>query len=368
MKDYPNITKLPPVRLFRVLTRIRELIYRIHSRLVPANIAVFEKAQRFWISKALGVACNLSLADIIGIGSRSVDFLAQETNTHPQSLCRLMRALASDGIFRETEPMVFVNTSLSKALMEGKGSMKYMIWHQMNNTNWDIVNELGYSVKSGNSSAVKLLGMDIFDHLEKSPERNTLYNKAMTNTSDISSATIVSAYDFSGIKKLVDIGGGEGYLLSVILTKYPGMKGIVIDFPHVVEAATENFKNFGIENRAEAIPGDFFETIPAGADAYIMKNILHVFDDSTCIRLLKKIREVIEYGGRLLIVDTVIRLDNKPSFGKILDLQMLVGTTGGKERTKGEFDILLQQSGFKLKRVVDTVSPFSIVEAVVTAG
>ena len=190
----------------------------------------------------------------------------------------------------------------------------------------------------------------------------------MTNTSDISSAAIVSAYDFSGIKKLVDIGGGEGYLLSVILTKYPGMNGIVMDFPHVVEAATENFKNFGIENRAEAIPGDFFETIPAGADAYIMKNILHAFDDPTCIRILQKIKAVMEPGARLLIVDTVIRPDNKPSFGKIFDLQMLIATTSGKERTKDEFDILLRQSGFKLKRVVDTVSPFSIVEAVLSEG
>jgi len=368
MKDSLNIKKLPPVWLIRVLTGIREMIYRVHSRLVPANVAVFEKTQRFWIAKALGIACDLNLADIIGIGSRSVDFLAQETKTHPQSLYRLMRALASDGIFRETEPMVFVNTSLSKALMDGKGSMKYMIQHQMNKTNWDIVNEMGYSVKTGNSSAVKLLGTDIFDHLKNSPEKNKLYNKAMTNTSDISSAAIVSAYDFSGIKKLVDIGGGEGYLLSVILTKYPSMNGIVMDFPHVVESAKENFKKFGIENRAEAIPGDFFETIPAGADAYIMKNILHAFDDPTCIRILQKIKAVMETGARLLIVDTAIRPDNKPSFGKIFDLQMLIATTSGKERTKDEFDILLQQSGFKLKRVVDTVSPFSIVEAVLSEG
>lgn len=366
MKDSRNIKKLPPIWFLQVLNKIRELAYRIYSRIVPANVAVFEKTQRFLIAKALGVACELNLADIIGTESRSIDFLAQETNTHPQSLYRLMRALASDGIFWEKESMVFVNTSMSKALMEGKGSMKYMILHQMNSTNWDIVNELDYSVKSGKSSAARIFGTDIFNHLKNSPEKNKLYNKAMTNTSDISSAIIVSAFDFSGIKKLVDIGGGEGYLLSIILKKYPRMNGTVLDFPHVVEAAKQNFKKFGIENRAEALPGDFFESIPAGADAYLMKNILHAFDDPICIRILLKVKAVMAPDARLLIVDTVIRLDNRPSFGKILDLNMLIGTTGGKERTKDEFEILLQQSGFKIKRVLDTGSPFSIVEAVLS--
>ncbi len=175
----------------------------------------------------------------------SVEALAKETNTHPHSLYRLMRALASDGVFLEKEPKVFVNTSLSKALMEGKGSMKYMVQHQMNNTNWDVVNELGYSIRTGKSSAVKLFGTDIFEHLKNSPEKNELYNKAMTNTSDIASAAIVSAYDFTGIYKLVDIGGGEGYLLSVILSQFPKMNGIVFDFPHVIKNALKNFEKFG---------------------------------------------------------------------------------------------------------------------------
>jgi len=364
MKNPHKITKLPPVWFLRILTKVRELIYRIHSRMVPASIAVFEKTQRFWIAKSLGVACDLNLADIIGEGSRTVDFLAKETNTHPPSLYRLMRALASDGVFLETESKVFVNNSLSKALMEGKGSMKYMIQHQMNKINWDVVNELGYSIKTGNSAAVKVLGTDIFEHLKNSPEKNELYNKAMTNTSDISSSAIVSAYDFSGIKNLVDIGGGEGFLLSVILSQYPKMKGTILDFPHVVESAKANFKKFAVEDRANEIGGDFFVSISERADAYIMKNIIHAFDDPTCIRILQKIKSVMEPKARLLIVDTVIRMDNKPAFGKIFDLQMMIVTSGGKERTKDEFENLLQQSGFSLKRVVDTASPFSIVEAV----
>jgi tRNA A58 N-methylase Trm61 len=331
--------------------------------MVPANVAVFEKTQNFWIAKSLGVACELNLADHIGENSKSIDLLAKETNTHAPSLYRLMRALASDGIFSESQPGVFVNTSLSKALMEGEAGMKYMIQHQMNNTNWDVVNEMVYTIKTGKSSAVKLLGADIFEHLKKSPEKNELYNKAMTNTSDISSSAIVSAYDFSGFKKLADIGGGEGYLLSVILSKYPNMHGIVLDLPHVVEAASENFKKFGVEGRAKVLTGDFFDSIPVEADVYIMKNIVHAFDDPTNIQIFNRLKEKMEPKARLLIFDTVIGQDNKPAFGKIFDLQMLVGTTGGRERTRIEFENLLKQAGFRLNRVIDTASPFSIVEA-----
>lgn len=365
MKDEQTFIKLPPVWLFRLMTGLRQMIYKIHSKLVPANVAVFEKAQKFWIAKALGVASDLNLADIIGSGFMSIESLAKETNTDVSSLYRLMRALASDGIFREIKPMVFVNTSLSKALMEGDGSMKYMIKQQMNKINWEIVNELEYSIETGDSAAVKVLGMDIFEHLKNTPEKNDLYNKAMTNTSDISAAAVISAYDFSGIKKLVDVGGGEGYLLSAILTKYSSISGIVFDFKHVVENSEKNFKKFGIENRVEAIPGDFFKSIPEGGDAYMMKNIIHAFDDNTCVNLLNKVREVMEPKSRLLILDAVIRMDNKPSFGKLFDLQMLLGTRGGKERTEKEFNAILQESGFELKRIVDTVSPFSIVEAVI---
>ncbi|MEZ5195751.1 MAG: methyltransferase [Bacteroidales bacterium] len=368
MKDELTFIKLPPVWLFRLMSGLRQMINTIHYKLVPANVAVFEKAQKFWIAKALGVACELNLADIIGSGFMSIDSLARETGTDRSALYRLMRALASDGIFREIKPMVFVNTPESKALMEGNGSMKYMIRQQMNRTNWEIVNELGYSIETGNSGAIKVLGTDIFDHLRNSPEKNELYNKAMTNTSDISAAAVISAYDFSGIKKMIDIGGGEGYLLSAILSKYPSMQGVVFDFKHVVETADKNFKIFGIENRAETAHGNFFETIPAGGDAYMMKNIIHAFDDPTCINLLNKVREAMMPDSRLLILDAVIRMDNKPSFGKIFDLQMLLGTKGGKERTENEFDVLLQQSGFQLKRIVDTVSPFSIVEAVVAVN
>ena len=364
MKNQKDIPKFPPVWIFKILSGFRGVLNNLFYRLVPANVAVFEKAQRFWIAKALGVACELNIADIIGSESKTINEIAKKAGTLPEPLYRLMRALASDGVFKETGKRIFINTQLSKALMEGKGSMKYMIQHQLNETNWEIINELSYSVRTGKSAAFKLLGTDIFDHLQKHPEKNELYNKAMTNTSDISSAAFVSAYDFSGIKKLIDIGGGEGYLLSIILKKYPKMQGVVFDLPHVVKAANRNFEKFGIENRAEIEAGNFFDRIPAGGDAYILKNILHAFDDETCVQILKSIKASITPAGKLLIVETVINEDNKPAYGKIFDLQMLLVTDGGKERTYKEFETIFNEAGFKLSRVVETVSPFSIVEGI----
>jgi hypothetical protein len=363
MKDNIDSPKFPPMWLFNLLTGFRRFLYNLYYRLIPANVAVFEKAQGFWIAKAIGIACELDIAGFIGSGSRSVEEIAEKTGTLPQPLYRLMRALASDGIFRETEHGVFKNTPLSDALTDRKGSMRYMIQHQLGETNMQMITHLLYSLKTDKSVAGKLYGTDIFEYLKMNPEKNKLYNKAMTNTSDIFSEVLVAYYSFSGIKKLIDIGGGEGLLLSRVLATYPEMTGIVFDLPHVVKTAPDVFAKFGVSNRAEAMEGDIFEKIPEGGDAYIMKNILHVFDDETCVRILKNIRASMPPNGKLLIVETVISEDNKPEFGKLFDLQMLIGTEGGKERTKKEFEKILDEAEFRLNRIVYTVSPFSIIEA-----
>ncbi|MCD4684232.1 MAG: hypothetical protein K8R86_13185, partial [Bacteroidales bacterium] len=361
MQKETEIQKFPPTWIFNIIKTFRVFLARLEKSLVPSSVAVFEKSQGFLISKAIGVACELNLGDILNSGPKNIKEIAAACNAHEQSLYRLMRALASEGIFKEHKKRVFSNTSMSKALSEGKGSMKYMIEHLMNETSWEIFGQLNYSVKTGKNAARRKLGMDIFEHLSKDKEKNELYNKAMTNTSALSSAAFLAAYDFRGLNKIVDIGGGQGYLLSIIMHKYKKLKGIVYDLPHVVSNAKVNFTNFEIENRAEAIPGDFFESIPAGCDAYIMKNILHAFDDDTSIKLLKSIHHAMVKNGRLLIMETVIGEDNKPAFGKMFDLQMLIGTDGGIERTQKEFEYILERAGFEFSRVIHTVSPFSIV-------
>lgn len=364
MQQETEIQKFPPTWIFNVIKAFRIFLGRLERKLVPSSVAVFEKAEGFFIAKAIGVACELNLADILSSGQKNVKAIAIECSAHEQSLYRLMRALASEGIFKEVQDRVFANTTMSKALADGKGSMKHMIEHQLNETSWDIVGLLGKGVKTGKNVAREKLGMDIFEHLSKDEKKNELYNRAMTNTSALASAAFLAAYDFNGLSKIVDIGGGHGYLLSIILHKYKRLEGIVYDLPHVVKKANSNFKKFGLENRAEVIQGNFFESIPDGGDAYIMKNILHAFDDETSIKLLKSIYQAMVKNGKILIMEAVIAEDNKPAFGKIFDLQMMIGTDGGKERTQKEYKNILEKSGFKFKRVIHTVTPFSIVEAI----
>ena len=355
---------IPPVWFFRIIQKLRLWLKRIDSRLMPSTVIVYEKAQAFWMSKAIGVAGDLNIADMLVPGPMKVEEIALATHTNPNALYRLMRALAGEGIFKESKDRVFSNTNLSKGLAEVKGSMKYMIRHQVNETNWKIIGNLGYSISTGKSAAREILGTDAFSHLEKNPEINELYNRAMTDTSALSSAAFLAAYSFKNSKLIVDIGGGEGYLLSMILKKYKQLNGIVFDLPHVVKAAVQNFKKFGVGDRANAVEGDFFNAVPSGGDIYVMKNILHAFDDEVCISLLENIGKAMERGTKLLIMEAVIEENNKPAYGKMFDLQMLIGTDGGKERTQKEFETILKNSRFTLKKVIPTVSPFSIVEAI----
>jgi len=327
-------------------------------------MAVFEKTQGFWIAKAIGVACELNLSEIIGSNKKTIEEIAKQSNTNSSALYRLMRALASEGVFKEVSPKVFVNNNFSNALIEGPGNLKNMILHQTSKSNWELINELKYSVISNTNAAQKLFGSDIFTHLENTPEKNKMYNKAMSETSGLSSAAIVSAYSFKEIHTLADIGGGEGALLYTILQKHPSLQGVLFDLPHVVKTAEKIAERFKVEDRVKIIPGSFFETGLPKADAYLMKNILHAFDDETCVSLLQSIGKAMNTTGKILIVESVINEDNKPAFGKLFDLQMLIGSENGRERTENEFRTIFEKGGFRLTRVVKTVAPFSIIEGV----
>ncbi len=355
---------VPPVRIFSITNKLRGIFKKLYYAFVPANMAVFEKSQGFWTAKAISVACELNLAEILGDEKRSVNEIAKKASADASALYRLMRALAGEGIFKETETGYFKNTHLSNALKEQPGHLKNMIMHQLNSTNWEVVNEMKHSVVSGENAAQKLFGTDIFTHLENTPEKNALYNKAMTETSRLSSTSMVAAYSFRNINTLVDLGGGEGMLLYAILQKNEKLKGVLFDLSHVVTTAAQLAKDYDVEKRVQIIPGSFFKDKLPVSDAYLLKNILHAFDDETCTTLLKKVHNALDQKGKILVIETVIGEDNKYEFGKMFDLQMLIGTENGKERTKNEFRSIFETAGFRLNRVIKTVSPFCIVEGV----
>ena len=204
--------------------------------------------------------------------------------------------------------------------------------------------------------------MDIFEYLEKNPDRNKIYNEAMTNSSLMLSYAILSEYNFSNVNKIIDIGGGQGMLVSMILHKYPKIKGAIFDLPHVVDGAKEITSQYKVNDRLETIPGNFFENIPEGADMYFLKSIIHNLSDDQCIDLLKRIKAILPDNGKILIFEPIVENNNRYSFAKLYDIQMLVSRNGGKERTNTEFYDLVNKSGMQLKRIIQTAAPFSIIE------
>ncbi len=335
---------------------------RLARKLTPANIAIIEIVQSFYVSRAIGVAADLNLAEYLKNGKRSIIELAKLTKTHEESLYRLMRMLTSQGIFIEKENSVFANNRLSNTLLDKQDSMRHMVIHQVNSINWKMFEELNHVVKTGENAAQKVLGMDVFEYLEKNPDRNKIYNHAMTNSSLMLSYAILSEYNFSKAKNIIDIGGGQGILLAMILYKYKSVRGKVFDLPHVVEGTKKIFKQYGVSDRAETISGNFFKNIPKGGDMYFLKSIIHNLSDNQCIHLLKDIKSVIPEKGKILIFEPIVEKNNRYSFAKLYDIQMLVGRSGGKERTRKEFEEIIQQSGLKLNRIVQTAAPFSIIE------
>jgi hypothetical protein len=205
--------------------------------------------------------------------------------------------------------------------------------------------------------------MPLFEYFNKHPDELELFAEAMRSLSVATGNAVAEAYDFSGIRTLADIGGSQGFILSLVLQKYPDMRGILFDLPTVVQGAPNFIKSYGLENRIDIRGGNFFESIPGGADAYLLKHILHDWSDEDCLRILKNIYAVAEPGTKLLVVDAVIGARNEHEFGKILDIQMLVHLRG-KERTQAEWKGLLHAARFQLTRIVPTPSFAHVIEAV----
>ena len=296
-----------------------------------------------WISKPIYVAAELGIADILAEGSKSIEEIARVNRSHAPSLYRMMRALASVGIFSEIGEKRFELTPMAGYLKDG--AMKSIAL--MFNSNWSD-KAWGYfmdSVKTGDTAFEKAHGLPVSDWLKKNPRAARIFNEANAIKAANSHRAIVDVYDFSGINMLTDIGGGLGALMAEILIANPVIKGVVADIPSVIQDTRRIIQSRGLADRCEAVECDFFKAIPAGSDGYLLSHILHDWPDDQCQIILNNCRQVMKLHSKLLIVEMIIPPGNQPSIAKLLDLEMLV-TTGGCERTEKEFKTLLESSGF----------------------
>lgn len=335
-------------------------------RLFPPGVTLIELSQGFFLSRAIGVAAELNLAGHLQKGENPLSELADLTNTNEEALYRLMRFLAGHGVFTEKIERVFVNNRLSCALIDGEGSVRSMVMQQVTGLNWKLMEELEWSVKTGENSAGKILETDVFTYLKNNPARNKVYNEAMSNTSSLIAGALLSVYSFKRSRVIVDVGGGSGVLLANILTEYPNITGIVFDLEHVVKEVDTTARAFGLEERLRPVSGSLYEEVPSGGDTYILKNVIHILTDEEASELLGKIKKELPDYGRVLIFETIIGKRNINKTSLKLDIQMMVGRPGAKERTKEQFKQLIEKQGLKINRIYRTVAPIQIIE--VTLG
>lgn len=317
----------------------------------------------YWISQAIYAAAKFGIADLLKDGPRTAEELASATSTNPDALYRLLRALASVGIFAEGPPRHFSVTSLAEPLQSDVPGSKRALALMSGDEQFRAWSEIAYSVQTGKTAFDKVFGKPIFDYLSEHVEKARIFDAAMVGIHGRESAAILDGYDFSGIGVLADIGGGNGSQITAVLQRHTAMKGILFDLPHVIQRAKERIETAGIANRCQLIGGSFFDSVPAGADAYLLRHIIHDWDDEKSLTILRSCHQAMSPKGKLLVIESVIPPGNEPFGGKFLDLVMLL-IPGGKERTEDEYRTLFGKGGFELTRVVPTDTEVSIIEAV----
>lgn len=331
---------------------------------VPPQMTMVEMMSGYWVSQALYVAARLGLADLLKDGPRTFEELAQASSTDAPTLYRLLRALASIGVFAEEEKGRFKLTTLAETLRTGPGSVRAMVLHLGERPSWDAWGDLLRSVQTGETAFPRVNGIDVFPYYAEHPESQEPFNQAMTEASEVMSQAVTEAYDFSQFERVVDVGGGHAGLMTAILkSSSNATTGTVFDLPEVVEGARSRIEAEGLAGRCETAAGNFFDSVPEGGDAYTLKMIIHDWDDEHALTILRNIHRAMKAEGKLLVIEQVIPEGNEPSFSKLSDLHMLV-MTGGHERTAAEYGKLFEEAGFELTRVIPTQSIMSIVEGV----
>jgi hypothetical protein len=323
---------------------------------------LFQLASAYWISQAIYVAAKLGIADILKHGERSSSQIAVATGADESCISRLMRALCVVGIFRTNGEGRFALTALGKPLRSSvPGSLRAMVI-TLGEVHYAAWAHLLESVKTGASAFPHAFGAEMFDYLGREKADGTAFNRAMTDYSALSSCAVLLSYDFSGIRSIVDVGGGCGKLLTSILLMYPSMRGTLFDIRPVIAAAEESLKAHSCRERCTMVSGSFLESVPCDFDAYVLSSVIHDWDDERAINILANCRRSMGQQSKVLLVEFIVPAAGEKSFSKLLDLNMLV-MNGGRERTESEYRRLFDAAGLRMTRIIPTLSPLCVLEA-----
>ena len=332
------------------------------STSVPPHAQLIQMGTAAWVSAVVSTAAEVGLADQLTRGPRSADELAGPMKLHAPSLYRLMRTLASLGILTEQEAQRFALTPLGDALRTGAPGSARATLLAFNTVLWRGWEQMSYSLATGKSAFDKTFGMPLFEYLGQHPGLASHFSEAMVGFHNAEPPAVAKAYDFSGFRTIVDVGGATGNMLAAILSAHAGPCGVLFDLAHVVADAPALLAANRVADRVTIEEGSFFDAVPAGGDCYVLSHVIHDWSEDACLTVLGNCRTAITPDGRLLLVEMVLPAGDTPHPGKVLDMVMLV-FPGGQERTEAEYASLLARAGFRLNRVVPTASAVSIVEA-----
>ena len=329
-----------------------------------AAAALRQLIMGFRTTQMIYAAARLGVADALAHGPRSAAQVATEVGAERRALYRLLRALASIGIFAETPDGSFAMTPLADALRtDAPGSLRSLAVLYGEEWLWCAYGRTLQSVRSGQPAFADANGDTLYDYLDRDASAAAMFHEAMSGYSAQEASAIVAAYDLSDGHRVVDVGGGHGTLVAAMLQAHAHLTGVVFDLPAVLGGAERRFADAGLAARAACVAGDFFATVPDGGDVYVLKSVLHNWDDAACLTILRACRRAMTQQARLLVIERLIPPGNAPSEAKLFDINMLV-VAGGRERTDGEYRALLRSANFDLTRIVQTRSAHSLIEAV----
>jgi ubiquinone/menaquinone biosynthesis C-methylase UbiE len=336
----------------------------VEREVVSPSAAVLQLLAGFWSARAVCVAAKLGLPDLVRDSPKTAPQLAELTGTDAASLHRLLRALSSNGWFAEDDAGRFGPTQLTTALQTGApGSLRHFVMTELGEEHYPAWGDLLFSIRTGGRAFDNVFGMALWEFWAKQPQNAEIFNQAMSEVTAVLEPVVLDLLDLSGCATVVDVGGGRGTLMAAILRKYPQARGVVLDLPHVIELGRRHIDDQGFKDRCDLVAGDFFKEVPAGGDAYILKWILHDWDDERSAAILRTCHRRMRPESKLFVIEAVLPERNEPFFHKFMDLNMLV-MTGGCERTDGEYRALFDKAGFDVTRRVSTPAEMSVLEAV----
>ncbi|WP_028479616.1 methyltransferase [Nocardia sp. CNY236] len=354
---------IPPLPLRWAAETIRGALTVAVRALVPGHVALLELVTGGWISQAIHAAATLGVADELADEPRSAAELAAAVGADEDALQRLLRLLTSYGIFTQQRDGRYALTPMAQPLRrDAEVTLRdavLLFGSPMHRDHWSYLVE---SIRSGEPAAERVRGMPLFDYLQRDREFGELFDRAMASMDTLALKPLLAAYDFGRYETIVDVAGGTGTVLTEILRHTPESRGILFDLPDVVRSAPRRIEELGLTDRCAVESGSFFDRVPEGGDAYILKYIVHDWNDRDAGRILDTLRAAMSPHARLLLLETILPGHSRPHFGKVLDLEMLVQVTG-RERTLSGYRELLAHHGFTLLQQVPTTSPVHVIEA-----